>query len=136
MRRLILAALLFSLPAAAKVHKVVVTDADTIEVPASGMITGFRVRILGLDGPEIRSSCPAERALAARAKARLVALAVQGLDVQSGLETDVYGRVLATARTPNGEDVATVLIREQLARAYDGKTARRPWCDEAGKVVP
>ena len=136
MRALVLAALLFSLPAAAKVHKVEITDADTIIVPASGMVTGFRVRVLGLDGPELRSSCPAERALAARAKARLVALAAQGLDVQSGLETDMYGRILATVRTPNGEHVAAILIRESLARAFDGKSARRPWCDESGRVIP
>lgn len=136
MRALVLATLLFSLPAAAKVHQVEVYDADTITIPASGMITGFRIRILGLDGPELRSSCPAERALATRARSRLVALASAGLDVQSGLELDLYGRVLATVRTPNGQDVASVLIAEGLARPFDGKTARRPWCDEAGRVVP
>lgn len=136
MRALVLAALLFSLPAAAKVHKVVVVDGDSIEINASGTATGFRVRIQNLDTPEVRSSCPAERSLAARAKARVVALAAQGLDVQSGLETDMYGRILATVRTPNGEFIADILIREGLARQYDGKSARRPWCDEAGRVIP
>ncbi len=136
MRALVLAALLFSLPAAAKVHQVEVTDGDTVTIKATGTMTGMRLRIIGLDTPELRSSCPAERAIARRAKDRLVALAAQGLDVSSGLEMDLYGRILATLRTPNGEDVATVLVREGLARSYDGKTARRPWCDEAGRVIP
>lgn len=130
------AALALAGPAGAKVHQVAVTDGDTVTIAASGTSTGFRIRALGFDTPEVSSQCAAERALAQRAKARLVALAVRGLDVTSGLETDRYGRILATLRTPNGEDVGQILVREGLARPYDGRTARRPWCDEAGKVVP
>lgn len=125
-----------ALPAAAKVHQVEIIDSDTVTIKATGTMTGIRLRVIGLDGPEMRSTCPAERALARRAKDRLTALASAGLDVSSGLEMDLYGRVLATLRTPNGEDVATVLVREGLARNYDGKTARRPWCDADGKIIP
>lgn len=139
MRSLLLAAaavLALAGPACAKVHQVSITDGDTVTIPANGTSTGFRLRLTGFDTPELSSECPAERALARAAKARLAALAAHGLAITSSLETDRYGRILATASTPNGEDVGQILIRERLARPYDGKTARRPWCDADGKVVP
>ena len=139
MRNALLAAALavaLANPAGAKVHEVEVIDGDTVTITTSGMATGLRIRAQGFDSPEVRSSCAAERALALRAKDRVRVLALRGLDVSTGLETDMYGRILATLRTPNGEDVGTILVREGLARTYDGKAARRPWCDAAGRLVP
>lgn len=119
-----------------KLHKATVTDGDSITIPASGMVTGLRLRALGYDAPELNSRCAAERQHANRTKDRLAVLALRGLQVSSGLEMDAYGRILASLRTPNGADVADILISEGLARAYSGKAARTPWCDAAGNLLP
>jgi micrococcal nuclease len=132
----VLACLGMTSAAGATVHQVTVVDGDTVTIATQGMATGLRLRALGFDAPEANSSCAAERSLAKRAKDRVVALSVRGLDVTTGLQTDMYGRILATLRTPNGQDVGQILIGEGLARPFDGKTARRPWCDASGRVVP
>ncbi len=100
-------------------------DGDTLACGAA------RVRVVGLDAPEMRGECGAERALARRARARLDELARGGLRLsQTG--TDRYNRPLAVVRDAEGRDVARVLIGEGLARPYDGRGRRRGWCDGAG----
>jgi endonuclease YncB( thermonuclease family) len=136
MRALILlTALALAAPAHAELYRsVVVTDGDTIIVPAAGMATGWRVRAVGYDTPELHGSCDLERQKAQQAKQRVIELAKGGLDVTSGLKVDLHGRFLATLRLPDGRDLGAVLVSEGLARAYDGKGARQPWCP--GATVP
>ena len=106
-----------------------VTDGDTFRarIPVWDnveVITAVRIR--GIDTPEIKGKCPAEKAAALAAKARLAELlngSVQLLHV----DPDKYaGRVDADV-TVNGQSVAAVLIAEGLARPYTGG-ARQGWC--------
>jgi len=98
-----------------------VIDGDTIAVG------GTTIRIIGLDAPELRGACPAEIRLARRAQARLVQLLGAGHQVERR-GRDRYGRTLAVVRDARGRDVAPVMIREGLARPYNGRGPRGGWC--------
>jgi endonuclease YncB( thermonuclease family) len=106
-----------------------VTDGDTFRarVPVwdnIDVVTAVRIR--GIDTPEIKGKCPAEKAAALEAKARLAAL-LNGPVQLLHVEPDKYaGRVDADV-TVNGTSVAAVLIAEGLARPYTGG-ARQGWC--------
>jgi micrococcal nuclease len=115
-------------PIPAQVVRVV--DGDTLQVEARiwlGQSVDVRVRIDGIDTPELHGACDAERqaALAARAflEKRLSDAAIQLRDVTY----DKYGgRVLARVIDKDG-DVAAALIATGLARPYNGGQ-RQPWC--------
>jgi endonuclease YncB( thermonuclease family) len=117
-------------PVAAEVVEVV--DGDTIAVRARiwlGQELETRVRLAGIDTPELHGKCARERRLAAAARdfvrTRLAAGAVALRDVQFG---KYAGRVVARVTTADGEDVGAALIGAGLARAYDGGT-RLGWCE-------
>jgi endonuclease YncB( thermonuclease family) len=100
----------------------IATDGDTLRCGQE------RVRVMGLDAPELRRPrCPAERSLARAARDRLAGLVAQGVTLRP-MGRDRYGRTLAVVRTRDGRDVAAVLIREGLARPYDGRGRRAGWC--------
>lgn len=116
-------------PIAAWVDEIV--DGDTIVVRARiwlGQDVETRVRLSGVDAPELKARCAEEQRLALAARdfvqARVARKRVSLLDIRY----DKYGRrVLARVLTPEGEDLAQALIRRGLARAYDG-AKRRSWC--------
>ncbi|GEO80746.1 thermonuclease family protein [Pararhodospirillum oryzae] len=118
-------------PIEAQVLRVI--DGDTVEVqaliwPDHQVITAVRVE--GIDTPERRGKCPAERALAEQATARVAALvtaAGAGVRLWSVRNGKYAGRVVAAITLPDGQDLAGLLIAEGLARPYGGE-ARRPWC--------
>ncbi len=98
-----------------------VVDGDTIHCGEQ------RVRLAGLDAPELRARCEEEARLAQAATERLRGLVEGGVTLhQTG--QDRFGRTLAVVRDQRGEDVAAVLIREGLARPYDGRGRREGWC--------
>ena len=109
-----------------------VIDGDTIAVRARiwiGQDIETRVRISGIDAPELRGACDSERALAVAARERLVELVAGGGVTLTEIRYDKYGgRVLARVRTRDGEDVGDTLIAARLARAYAGG-ARVSWCE-------
>lgn len=106
-----------------------VTDGDTFRarVPVwdnIDVVTAVRIR--GIDTPELKGKCPAEKAMALEAKARLAVL-LNGQVQLLHVEPDKYsGRVDADVSV-NGKSVAAVLIAEGLARPYTGG-ARQGWC--------
>ncbi len=106
-----------------------VTDGDTFKarIPVwdnIDVVTAVRVR--GIDTPEMKGKCPAEKAAALVAKARLAEL-LNGQVQLFHVEPDKYaGRVDADVSV-NGKSVAAVLIAEGLARPYTGG-ARHGWC--------
>ena len=120
-----LAALLLALlasPADAQGWRCRATDGDTLRCGRG------RVRVVGLDAPELhRPRCPAELRLARAATARMDSLVASGVTLRPR-GRDRYGRLLAVVRDRQGRDVAMVLIREGLARPYDGRGRRRGWC--------
>lgn len=98
-------------------------DGDTFRI-GSGQ-QSERVRLQKIDAPEIAGRCPFEMQLAQRAKLRLAEL-LRDRDVtitRSG--QDAYGRTLATLSVA-GLDIGDILVREGLARIWDGH--REPWC--------
>lgn len=114
-----LALTLLAAPAAAQRAQVI--DGDTIRV------AGETIRMMGLDAPEKRARCPAEARLAARATARLHDL-VQPRVWLERHGRDRYRRTLAIVRDRTGRDLAQVMIREGLARLYNGRGRRQGWC--------
>lgn len=122
-------------PVAARVLEVV--DGDTLAVRATVWLDQeivTRVRLDGVDTPESRSPCADEKRLAGQARARLTALVQGAMEGQGGtillhnIVHDKYGgRVRAQVRLADGTDLAAVLIRDGVARAYRGGK-RQPWC--------
>jgi len=112
-----------------KVKIIKVVDGDTVDVDID---LGFgiwlrkeRVRLMGIDTPESRTSDKVEKVFGLAAKARLISL----LGVDAILETQVhkgenmkgkFGRILGNFTTSNGEHCADVLMREGHAVAYSG----------------
>ncbi len=110
------------LPAEAAAAAIYVHDGDTIR------IAGERIRIMGLDTPEIGKGarCAEEARAAAAAKAALQQLLSRGEVTVARTGTDRYGRTLAYVYV-DGRDVAKLLIDAGLARPYDGGR-RDGWC--------
>ena len=117
-------------PVSARVLRVI--DGDTIAVRARiwiGQSVETRVRIAGVDTPELGGDCALEIELAVAARD----LVAEVLGDQPAILRDVRydkfgGRVLARVENNAGEDIATLLITAGLGRPYDGGK-RAPWCD-------
>ena len=114
-----------------------VVDGDTLSVRAHiwlGQEVRTRVRLVGIDAPEIAGACPRERRLARQAQRFLVGflLPVDGRPAEVRLRDVRYGkyarRVLARVETVAGQDLGQALLAAELARPYDGGQ-RASWCD-------
>ena len=115
-----------------------VIDGDTVEArvfvwPGHEILTKIRLR--GIDAPEIRGACGPEIKQAEAARDRLKALIGQQKIWLTEIGPDkYYGRVVArllTAGPDQPVDAGGVLIAEKLARPYSGKR-RESWCVLAG----
>jgi micrococcal nuclease len=111
-----------------KVLKVV--DGDTVDVDID---LGFgvwlrkeRVRIMGIDTPESRTSDKVEKVFGLAAKARLISLLGEDaiLDTQVSKKGEdmkgKFGRILGNFRTIAGEHCADILVDEGHAVEYTG----------------
>ena len=111
-----------------KILKVV--DGDTVDVDID---LGFgvwlhkeRVRIMGIDTPESRTSDKLEKVFGLAAKERLISLLGENaiLDTQVSKKGEdmkgKFGRILGNFRTTDGEHCADVLVEEGHAVAYTG----------------
>lgn len=113
------------------VRLVSVYDGDTIKVTLSGVHPLFgrkiSVRILGIDTPEIRGKCAAEKtkAKAARDFLKGVLKRASRIDLRDA-KRGKYFRILARV-SADGQDVAALLIRKGHGRPYNGGR-RRGWC--------
>jgi micrococcal nuclease len=90
-----------------------VIDGDTIEVATVG-----RVRLLGIDAPEVAHGFDAAAPFGLEARQRLRSLVLRRsvrLE-QEGATKDAYNRHLAYVMTEDGQFVNAVLVREGLAR--------------------
>jgi len=116
-------------PVEAKVIRVI--DGDTFEAELSlwvDLTKRTSVRVRGVDTPEIKGNCKAERDGAAAAKLRVSELLDGRIVSLTVIAPDKYaGRVDATVTLPDGQDLAKLLIAEKLARPYAGGK-RRSWC--------
>ncbi len=138
-----------------------VIDGDTIEVAAHvwlGIEVTARVRLKGIDAPELNAPCAEGRAKARAALAlvrRIVGggqeartgaartgtekgqeartgAARTGTDKQvllGGIEPGKYARRVVARVTAGAADIAQALLAANLARPYDGGK-RQSWCGE------
>jgi endonuclease YncB( thermonuclease family) len=119
-----------TIPGPVRAQVVSVYDGDTLTVDAEpwpGVTIRTGVRVNGIDTPEIRGRCDEEKALAIQARDRVRELADLTVELR-GVHFGKYaGRVVADVYA-GGERIGDVLIREGLAREYDGTGPRQPWC--------
>ena len=108
-----------------------VLDGDTFEARVHvwpGMQITTRVRLRGIDAPELRARCDDEREKALAAREALARLLAQGAVGIARVGQDKYGgRVdadVSTARTP---DVSAAMLQGGFARPYSGGR-RESWC--------
>jgi micrococcal nuclease len=97
----------------ARVAKVV--DGDTVI-----LANGQRVRLLGIDAPDLERNGQSAHFLAYKAKRVLTDLA-KGKQVRleyDQLRYDRYGRILAFLFLPNGTNLSRELVRQGLAHVY------------------
>jgi endonuclease YncB( thermonuclease family) len=107
-----------------------VIDGDTIEARVQvwfGQEIVTRVRLAGIDAPELRGACGAERHRAIAARDRLIELvAGRRVSLRQVSADKYFGRVVAEVVTDSGE-IGEMLRREGHAAPYGGR--RRPsWC--------
>lgn len=92
-----------------------VTDGDTLVLAG-----GARVRVLGIDAPELEKEGRPAEFLAHKSRALLAEMTL-GKRVRleyDQLRYDHYGRLLAYVYLPDGTFVNAVLVRQGLARVY------------------
>lgn len=118
-------------PITAVVDRVV--DGDTIDVRAHiwlGQTLAVRVRIDGVDTPELAARCEEERRMALAARDFLVRRLTGAEVTLTRVAYDKYGgRVRATVSDKNG-DIGRALLSEGYARPYGGER-RQSWCNAA-----
>lgn len=108
-----------------------IIDGDTFSavVKLDGDIeVSVRVRVLGIDTPEIHGACEYERKMAAAAREKLAEMIPPGTTVElTNVRDDKYlGRIDANVADGRG-DVGARMIRAGLARKYRGGK-RAGWC--------
>ncbi len=108
-----------------------VIDGDTLVVVVPvwlGVALTTKVRLRGIDTPELHGKCQREKDLAAQAKGRLAAEMTPQVRL-TNVEGDKYfGRVDADVATvPDGLDLSDAMLASGLARPYDGGR-RGDWC--------
>ncbi|AND93635.1 MULTISPECIES: thermonuclease family protein [Bradyrhizobium] len=86
-----------------------------------------RVRLRGIDAPEMKASCQEELDKAEAATDALRNLLGQGGVTITNLGPDKYGRVLADVATKRAANVSAVLLAGGYARSYNGGH-RDGWC--------
>jgi micrococcal nuclease len=121
----------FEGPVSAHVERVV--DGDTIEVKADIWLQQsltVRVRIDGVDAPELEARCADERARAEVAR-DFLERRIGNANVQlTHMAYDKYGgRVDASVADAHG-DITESLLRSDFARPYHGGK-HQPWCEAA-----
>ena len=107
-------------------------DGDTFEArvylsPDLNLTT--RVRLRGIDAPELKASCAQELQMAEAATGALRALLGEGDVAIFNIGPDKYsGRVVAEVATRRTGNVSTTMIAAGHARRYGGGH-RNGWCD-------
>ena len=117
-------------PVPAEVIRVI--DGDTLAVRAHiwlGQEVETLVRLFGVDAPELKGKCPAERDAAQRARQALSDKVAGGAVALRDIRFEKYaGRVMSRIEA-NGADVGRALIADGVVRSYWGRK-REGWCGD------
>lgn len=109
-----------------------VYDGDTLTVDMHEIPRGFnkqKLRLAGVDTPEIRGKCEYEKLLAREARDFIRSQVAKAKDIKfKVIDQGVYGRYIVHLYIDN-VNINEKLIEYGYARRYDGKTARKGWCD-------
>ena len=108
-----------------------VLDGDTLSVNIQvwlGQSIQTKLRIDGIDTPEMKGKCDSEISKAKEARQEIIKL-INGnkISVYNIRNGKYAGRVLAQVKTTEGLDLAEHMIKKGLARPYHGKK-RLGWC--------
>lgn len=106
-------------------------DTLTVNIPDVPALIGKKisVRVLGIDTPEVRTKNKCEKE-AGRIARNLVASTLKNAkNVElHNVQRDKYFRILADVMV-DGRSLSEILIKNNLAYAYDGGTKKHPdWC--------
>ena len=111
-------------------------DGDTFEARvhlAPGLDPMSRVRLRGIDAPELKAACPGELQMAEAASDALRGLLGEGDVTIFNIGPDKYsGRVVADVATRKTANVSASLLAAGHARSYNGGR-RAGWCANAAK---
>jgi endonuclease YncB( thermonuclease family) len=109
-------------------------DGDTFEARVHlwpGLDLSTRVRLRGIDAPELKASCPQELQMAEAASEALRGLLGEGEVTIFNIGPDKYsGRVVADVATRKTANVSASLLAAGHARSYSGGH-RMGWCTNA-----
>ena len=112
-------------------HVLRVIDGDTFEARVRvwpGLDITTKVRLRGIDAPEMQARCDKEQIAAEAARKALDAMLSQGDVGLSAVSLDKYGgRVVALASARGTPDVSRALLAAGLARPYE-RGRRETWC--------
>lgn len=107
-------------------------DGDTFEARvhlSPGLEPVTRVRLRGIDAPELKASCARELQMAEAASDALRVLLGEGGVTIFNIGPDKYaGRVVADVATRRTGNVSTAMLAAGHARSYGGGH-RNGWCD-------
>lgn len=113
-------------------------DGDTFEARIylePGLDPTTRVRLRGIDAPELKASCQQELQMAEAATEALRALLGEGDVMIFNVGPDKYaGRVVADVATRRTGNVSTAMLSAGHARSYGGGH-RSGWCANAGPTM-
>ncbi len=108
-----------------------IIDGDTFQARIQvwpGLSVDTKVRLRGIDAPELHARCADEYAKAQAARAALETMLAAGGVMISRVGIDKYGgRVDASVATRDTADVSAALLNGGWARSYDGGR-RSTWC--------
>ncbi len=114
-----------------RVEVVRVIDGDTFEARVHlwpGLEMTTRVRLRGIDAPEMKAACAGESRMAEAASEALRAQLADGDVMIFNIGPDKYnGRVVADAATRRTPNVSSALLTSGHARPYQGGR-RGGWC--------
>jgi endonuclease YncB( thermonuclease family) len=109
-----------------------VLDGDTFVARVHlwpGLDITTKVRLRGIDAPEMKARCREERNRAEAAREALESILAEGPLTVLHVDLDKYGgRVVADAATARTEDVSQALLAQGVARVYAGGR-RQGWCN-------
>ncbi len=110
-------------------HVTEVLDGDTFDaLLGDDSATSVRVRLIGIDAPELKDRNPIVRGMAEESKKFLRAL-IQEKEVELNFDTndqeDPYGRLLAYVDLPTGEHLQASILTEGMAWVTTGFTFKR-----------
>ena len=108
-------------------------DGDTIrfDLPKYPPIAGddIRVRVNGIDTPEIQGKCEKEKYDANQAKEMVTDILKDAEQIElKNMERGKYFRIAADVIV-DGENLADILIEAGMAVRYDGGKKTHKWCE-------